>query len=173
MGTSAALPNIVLATLFPTETQSVFFSHCMPGYNCYSQNPIYHYMHPLSMHNHTDSPVNIDIVSDNFEKDGIRVILEWTQENHTSYSYNVSVTPHPASTLISERMRVELKVSYDLLYNVSVLATPHCTGQGSIVEAFIELYHGQYMYRLRVHVWNNYIFKGTPQQGIKDRVTRC
>ena len=115
----------------------------------------------VSMHNHADGPVNIKIVSENFEKDDIRVILEWTQENHTSYSYNVSVTPHPVSTLISDRMRVELKVSYDLLYNVSVLATPHCTGQGSTVEVFTGLYYGQYiMYRLRV-------------QGIKDRVSRC
>ena len=74
------------------------------------------------MHNHADSPANIQIVSENFEKDGIGVILEWIQENHTMYSYNVSVTPHPVSTLISERMRTELKVSYDLLYNVSVFS---------------------------------------------------
>ena len=108
------------------------------------------------MHNHADSPVDIQIMSENFEKDGIRIILEWIQENHTLYSYNVSVTPHPVSTLISERMRAELKVSYDLFYNVSVLATPHCTGQGDIVEVFTELYYGQYMYRLLVHAWNNY-----------------
>ena len=85
----------------------------------------------------------IQIVSENLERDGVIVILEWTQENHTYYSYNVSVTPHPPSTLISERMRVQLKVSYDILYNVSVLATPHCTGQGNI-EAFVELHYGEY-----------------------------
>ena len=66
---------------------------------------------------HADSSVSIEIVSENFEKDGIRVIFEWTQENHTLYSYNVSVTPHPAATLTSERKKIELKVSYDLLYN--------------------------------------------------------
>ena len=62
------------------------------------------------MHNHADSPVNIQIVSENLEKDGVRVILEWTQKNYTLYSCNVSVTPHPVVTLISERMRVELSV---------------------------------------------------------------
>ena len=88
--------------------------------------------------------MNIQIVSENLEREEVTIILEWTQENHTYYSYNVSVTPHPASTVISERMRAQLKVSYNILYNVSVLATPHCTEQGNI-EAFVELHYGEYI----------------------------
>ena len=92
-----------------------------------------------------DNSVNIQIVSENFKRDRVEVLLEWKQENHTFHSYNISITPHVASTLISERMRVQLKVSYDILYNVSVLATPHCTGQGNnYLAALIELYYGEY-----------------------------
>ena len=82
--------------------------------------------------------MNIPIVSENLEKDGVTVVLEWTQENDTFY---VSVTPHVASTLLtSERMRVHLNVSFDILYNVSVLATPNC-GQGNNTAASIELHY--------------------------------
>ena len=88
-------------------------------------------------------------MSETFKRDGVRVILEWTQNNHTFYSHNISVTPHTVSTLIPERMRVQLIVAYDLQYNVDVLATPkfnnsYC-GEGiKIIAASIQLHYGEY-----------------------------
>lgn len=57
--------------------------------------------------------------------------LYWNGHKKTTpYIHTMSVLPHTQRQhLISERMRSELKVSYDLLYNVSILATPHCAGQ--------------------------------------------
>ena len=88
-------------------------------------------------------------MSETLERDGVRVILEWTQDNHTSYSYNVSVTPHAASTLVPERMRVQLNVSYNLQYNVDVLATPkfnnsYCGEGNNFITASIELHYSEY-----------------------------
>jgi hypothetical protein len=47
------------------------------------------------------------------------------------------------SILIPERMRVQLNVSYNLTYNVSVLATPNC-GNNITAAASIELYYDEY-----------------------------
>ena len=108
----------------------------------------------MSIHNThaesiSDNPVSIQIVSETFERDGVRVILEWTQNNHTSYSHNVSITQHTASTLIPERMRVQLNVAYNLQYNVDVLATPkfnnsYCAEGNNFTAASIELHYGEY-----------------------------
>jgi hypothetical protein len=76
-------------------------------------------------------------------RDGIVVILEWIQDNHTLYSYNVSITPHAVSILMPERMRIQLNVFYNLTYNVSVLATPNC-GNNIAAAASIELHYGEY-----------------------------
>ena len=66
----------------------------------------------------------IRVTSEKFESDGITVILEWTYyKNHNQpdlYSYNVSVSPVVAATS-SERRSVQLMVSYNTLYNVSIL----------------------------------------------------
>ncbi len=94
----------------------------------------------INAHAEFDNPVSVQIVFENMTRDGITVILEWTQDNHTSYSYDVSITPHAVSTLIPERMRVQLNVSYNLTYNVSVLATPNC-GNNITAAASIELYY--------------------------------
>ena len=100
---------------------------------------------------HADNPgptVYIQIESENLERDGVIVILEWTQENNSYYSYNVSVIPYPVSTLNPEGMRAQLNVSYNVRYNVSVVATPiiNC-GQGNdnTVTASIELHYGEYI----------------------------
>ena len=88
-------------------------------------------------------------MSETFGRDGVRVILEWTQDNHTSYSYNVSVTPHTVPTLVPERVGIQLNVSYNLQYNVDVLATPkfnnsYCGEENNIIAASIELHYGEY-----------------------------
>ena len=84
----------------------------------------------MPCHTDTPGPVNIQIMSEDLERDGVRATLEWTQDNSSFYSYNVSVTPNPASALTTERMRVLLKVTYDIPYNISVQATPVC-GNGT------------------------------------------
>ena len=100
------------------------------------------------MHADNPGPVYIQIVSENLERDGVILILEWTQENNSYYSYNVSVTPlDPMSTLNSERTRAQLNVSYNVRYNVIVVATPINCGQGNdniIVTASIEVHYGEY-----------------------------
>ena len=88
--------------------------------------------------------MNIQIVSEDLERDGVRVTLEWTQDNSSFYSYSFSVTPNPASALITERMRVLLKVTYDIPYNVSVQATPMC-GNGNFIAVSIELHYGEHI----------------------------
>ena len=97
----------------------------------------------MQCHTDTPGPVNIQIMSDDWERDGIRVTPEWIQDSSSFYSYNVSVTPNPASALTTERMRVQLKVSYDILYDVSVQSTPTC-GKGSSITVSIELHYGEY-----------------------------
>ena len=74
--------------------------------------------------------MTIRAVSENLESDSIRVALEWTQENESLYSYNVSVTPQVAS-ILTERIGLQLNVSYNTLYNVRILVTSYC-GQKSV-----------------------------------------
>ena len=85
--------------------------------------------------------VNIQMLSEDLGRDGIQVTLEWTQDNSSFYSYNFSVTPNPVSALTTERMRVQLKVSYDIPYNVSVQATctPTCGMEASSVSTELHM----------------------------------
>ena len=89
----------------------------------------------------TDSPVTTNFVSESLESDGIRVTLKWTQENVTVsfYSYSVSVSPQVPSLEFPEQTKVQLKVLYDIFYNVSFQAVPFCK-QG-ITIAFVQLYY--------------------------------
>ena len=86
-------------------------------------------------------PLNIQILSEDLERDSVRVTLEWIQDNSSFYSYNVSVAPNPVTT---ERMRVLLKVTYDIPYNVSVQATP-TYGNGNFITVFIKLHYGEHI----------------------------
>ena len=79
-------------------------------------------------------------MSETLESDSVRVTLEWTQENESLYSYNVSVTPQVAS-ILTERTRLQLNVSYNTLYNVRILVTSYC-GQRSVTTS-IELHYGE------------------------------
>ena len=64
-------------------------------------------------------------MSEILESDGIRVSLEWTLENESLYSYSVSINPLVAF-MLTERTSLQLKVSYDTLYNVSIQSIPRC-----------------------------------------------
>ena len=98
----------------------------------------------MQYHTDTPGPVNIQIVSEDLERDGISVTPEWTQDSSSFYSYNISVTPNQASALTTERMRVLLKVTYDIPYNVSVQATPTC-GSGNFIAVSIKLHYGEHI----------------------------
>ena len=69
-----------------------------------------------------------------FGIDEVMVTLEWSNEN----SYNVSVSPHPPFKS-SGSNSILLRVSYNTLYNVSVVSIDPC-GQ-SIV---FEIYYGEF-----------------------------
>ena len=74
------------------------------------------------------------MLSEEFGKDGVIVTLEWTEEN-SLYLYNVSVSPQLEVTFIG-RVGIQLKVPYNSLYNVSVVAVPPCPHQNEIVNKF-------------------------------------
>ena len=80
-------------------------------------------------------------VSESLESDGVRVTLEWTRENVTMsfYSCSISVSPQVPSLEFPGQTKVELKVLYDIFYNVSFQAVPFCK-QG-ITIAFVQLYY--------------------------------
>ena len=75
-------------------------------------------------------------MTEEFESDGVVVTLEWVQQNF--YSYNVSVVPQLEYT-VNEFTRVQLNVSYNTFYSLSIIASPPC-GQNSTVK-FIGLHY--------------------------------
>ena len=88
--------------------------------------------------------LEITILSEQFEKDGVIVTLEWTEEN-SLYSYNISVSPQ-LEVMFIERVsfRVQLSVPYNSFYNVSIAAVPLCRRNN--VTTFIgpSLYYSEY-----------------------------
>ena len=86
--------------------------------------------------------LEITILSEQCEKDGVIVTLEWTEEN-SLYSYNIIVSPQ-LDVMFIGRVTVQLTVAYNNLYNVSVAAIPPC--QQNNVTTFIgpSLYYSEY-----------------------------
>ena len=60
--------------------------------------------------------------SEQFRADNVTIILEWSQDNYGTLSYHVSVTPQ-VDIRFTGSTSVQLTVSYNILYNVSVVAT--------------------------------------------------
>jgi hypothetical protein len=89
-----------------------------------------------------EARINFTTVSEEFVSDGITATLEWMQGN-IPYSYRVSVVPPLWNTIssISERVRVQVKALYDILYNVSV-ETSLCGLSGAT--SATTLYYGKY-----------------------------
>ena len=88
--------------------------------------------------------MTIRTVSEKLETGGVRVDLEWTQDNQLLqsmfYSHNISISPQVPLTHIEGR-RFQLKVPYDTsnLYNISILGTLQCGQQN-----------------LNIFIWLNY-----------------
>ena len=70
--------------------------------------------------------------------DGVTVTLEWTQGNPL-YTYHVNTVPQTIPILFSGNANVTLRVSYNTLYNVSVLAE-HLCGDSNIT-IFTQLFY--------------------------------
>ena len=85
----------------------------------------------------------ITILSEQFERDGIIVTLG-IEDNTLYESYHVNANPQLASdSVISiiDRAMFQIKVLYNIVYNVSVVAT-HLCGQNNMT-TFIELYYSK------------------------------
>ena len=83
--------------------------------------------------------VNVSSRLEQFGHDSVLVILDYTQEGLSSlYSINVTVAPH-ASIVFIGRMSIQLTLSYDTLYNISVVATHLCgpVGTATLIELYL------------------------------------
>ena len=89
-------------------------------------------------------PVIVRCVSEDFEGDGVVVTLEWIRGQENSlYTYHVDVTPQPPFIISLNRSSVQLKLLYNVPYNVSVVKTSPC-GQSLRSRVTIdELYYGE------------------------------
>ena len=88
-----------------------------------------------------DHQLNITLLPEGFERDGIVVTLEWNPWNF--YSYDVSVIPRVKFRHFDDITNGgQLKVSYNTFYNVNITASPPC-GQTRVTN-FVELYYGKY-----------------------------
>jgi hypothetical protein len=89
-----------------------------------------------------EARINFTTVSEEFNIDGVTATLEGTQGS-TLYSYRVSVVPLSWNIISSrsERVRVQVKALYDILYNVSI-ETSLCGLPGAT--SATTLYYGKY-----------------------------
>ena len=86
--------------------------------------------------------INIHPFSKVFESNRVIVTLEWTQASSFHF-YNVSVIPSQSVEVMSRgSTRVQLALSYNTQYNVSVVAT-HICGQTYRVTNLTELYYSK------------------------------
>ena len=74
-----------------------------------------------------------------FEEDNVTIFLEWAAENATDMIYNVSIIPQVSITKLSDTS-VELRVSYNAAYNLSIFAT--LCGRNS-ANTVLKIYFGE------------------------------
>ena len=91
------------------------------------------------MHNHYYPPViNVREQPADFENDGVTVILEWDERNPL-YSVNVTVSVIPELQVNISGSTAQLRVTYNTVYNVSVIISPPC-GRSSVA-VFNQVYY--------------------------------
>ena len=85
-------------------------------------------MMKLSAYYHADPEINISSVSEHFESDHVTVTLKWTSESSGQLvAYNVSVVPHGQGAIkFNGSTMAQLTLSYNTLYDVSILAAVPC-----------------------------------------------
>ena len=85
--------------------------------------------------------MNISTTSEQFGHDAVSVTLQWIPASFNSlYSYNVIVDPQ-VQLQFNGSTRVQLTLSYNTLYNVSVVATHLCGQNTNNMITFVELYY--------------------------------
>ena len=77
-----------------------------------------------SIINYIDPEINITLLSEQFENDGVIVTLEWVHRN--SYIYNASVTPQPLEIAYCDVTRITFNVSYNTHYSMNIAALSPC-----------------------------------------------
>ena len=89
-------------------------------------------------------PVTVRIASENFEGNGVVVTLEWTRgQGNSLYTYHVDIIPQPSFIISLNRSSVQLRIPYNVPYNVSVVKMSPC-GQSLRSRVTInELYYGE------------------------------
>ena len=86
--------------------------------------------------------IHFEVLSEVFESNKVIVTLEWTQISSFHF-YNVSVFPSQSVEVVHDgRTRVQLALSYNTQYHISVVAT-HLCGQTYRVTNFTELYYSR------------------------------
>ena len=80
----------------------------------------------------------ISTLSEHFESEGVTVILEL--DSLSLYSYYVSAVPQLTSLISIGSTVVLIKVSFNVHYNVSILAASPC-GRNNFMK-FFEVYYG-------------------------------
>ena len=97
---------------------------------------------------HVDQAPEIEVRYTNkepYKGDGVIVTLEWTQGNPL-YTYYIDTVPQIIS-LFSGNASATLLMSYNTLYNVSVLAEHLCGDSNETI--FTQLfYYGRYFYTI-------------------------
>ena len=80
--------------------------------------------------------INVTLQLVMLESDGVIITLRWTGDrvHYLSHYYHIKVIPpiHPTELNFTGRMSIQLKVSYDIKYNVTVVAVPLC-GQSNVI----------------------------------------
>ena len=77
---------------------------------------------------YADPKVNISSVSEQFESDHVIITLKWTSESSGQLVvYNVSIVPQGQRAVkFNGSAMAQLTLSYNTLYNVSILAAVPC-----------------------------------------------
>ena len=71
-----------------------------------------------------DRSLNVTMVNQLLSNDDVTVTLKWPQEPGAVYHVNVSPeTPHTALTNTTLTIMINLTVSYNILYNVSIVSS--------------------------------------------------
>ena len=78
------------------------------------------------------------ITEEVYEGDGVTITLKWTQWKLPRYSYFIDTIPS-APVTFNGNLSVTIKLSYNIQFNVSILAT-HLCGESNIT-IFTQLFH--------------------------------
>ena len=83
--------------------------------------------------------MSFESISEHFESTGVIVTVKWIEES-PFYLYDITVVPQ-VEAIFTGRVRVQLKVQYNSLYNVSVVASSPC-GLDNVTN-FTELFYSE------------------------------